>query len=120
MGIDVQCGPRGLKGSPDSLYHNNGDCTFTDVSKKSGVDDPEHRYDGYSGATLVRPALDRLRDLVNVGAIDRICIHSPDRLSRNYAYQVLLLDEWRLRGVEVVFSNRSRPGSGRRPPVAQG
>jgi len=44
MGIDVQCGPRGLKGSPDDLYHNNGDGTFTDVSRKAGVDDPEHRY----------------------------------------------------------------------------
>ncbi len=62
--------------------------------------------DGYSGATLIRPALDRLRDLVNVGAIDRIYVHSPDRLARNYAYQVLLLDEWRRRGIEVVFLNR--------------
>jgi hypothetical protein len=44
LGIDVQCGPRGLKGAPDSLYHNNGDETFTDVSKKAGVDDPENRY----------------------------------------------------------------------------
>jgi site-specific DNA recombinase len=66
---------------------------------------PERQFvdDGYSGATLIRPALDRLRDLVNVGAIDRICVHSPDRLARNYAYQVLLLDEWRRRGVELVF-----------------
>jgi hypothetical protein len=38
-GIAVQCGPRGLKGSPDNLYHNNGDGTFTDVSKQAGVDD---------------------------------------------------------------------------------
>ena len=37
--VPVQCGPRGLKGSPDSLYHNNGDGTFTDVSKAAGVDD---------------------------------------------------------------------------------
>jgi hypothetical protein len=44
MGIDVQCGPRGLKGAPDSLYHNNRDGTFSDVSKKSGVADEEHRY----------------------------------------------------------------------------
>jgi enediyne biosynthesis protein E4 len=44
MGIDVQCGPRGLKGSPDNLYHNNHDGTFTDVSKKAGVSDPERRY----------------------------------------------------------------------------
>jgi enediyne biosynthesis protein E4 len=41
-GIDVQCGPRGLKGSPDNLYHNNHDGTFTDVSKQAGVDDPQH------------------------------------------------------------------------------
>jgi hypothetical protein len=44
LGIDVQCGPRGLKGSPDNLYHNNGDGTFTDVSKTAGVDDPENRF----------------------------------------------------------------------------
>jgi len=42
--IDVQCGPRGLKGAPDSLYHNNRDGTFTDVSKKAGVSDPDQRY----------------------------------------------------------------------------
>jgi enediyne biosynthesis protein E4 len=44
LGIDVQCGPRGLKGSPDNLYHNNRDGTFTDVSRKSGAADEEHRY----------------------------------------------------------------------------
>lgn len=43
-GIDVQCGPRGLKGSPDNLYHNNGDGTFADVSTKAGVNDPEQRF----------------------------------------------------------------------------
>jgi enediyne biosynthesis protein E4 len=40
-GIKVQCGPRGLPGSTDSLYRNNGDGTFSDVSKQSGVDDPQ-------------------------------------------------------------------------------
>lgn len=44
LGLDVQCGPRGLKGLPDHLYHNNGNGTFTDISKQSGVDDPERRY----------------------------------------------------------------------------
>lgn len=44
MGVDVQCGPRGLKGSPDSLYHNNRNGTFSEVSRKSGVSDPEHRF----------------------------------------------------------------------------
>jgi site-specific DNA recombinase len=63
--------------------------------------------DGYSGATLVRPAMDRLRDLAAVGGVDRIYVHSPDRLARNYAYQVLLIDEWRRAGVEIMFLNRS-------------
>ena len=44
LGVDVQCGPRGLKGSPDNLYHNNHDGTFTDVSKQAGVDDPHHLF----------------------------------------------------------------------------
>src|SRR5271167_1421850 len=43
-GIDVQCGPRGLKGAGDLLFHNNGDGTFTDVSKAAGVDDPHGYY----------------------------------------------------------------------------
>ena len=61
--------------------------------------------DGYSGATLLRPALERLRDLVASGAVDRIYVHSPDRLARKYAYQVVLVDEFARAGVEVVFLN---------------
>ncbi|MGA3129542.1 MAG: CRTAC1 family protein [Terracidiphilus sp.] len=44
LGLDVQCGPRGLKGLPDNLYHNNGDGTFIDISKQAGVDDAERRF----------------------------------------------------------------------------
>jgi enediyne biosynthesis protein E4 len=43
-GILVQCGPWGMAGESDFLFHNNGDGTFTDVSKKAGVDDPKHFY----------------------------------------------------------------------------
>ena len=43
-GVQVMCGPRGLKGEQDHLFHNNGDGTFTDVSKKLGVDDPSGYY----------------------------------------------------------------------------
>ena len=43
-GVPVQCGPKGLPGAGDSLFHNNGDGTFTDVSKKAGVSDPEGRF----------------------------------------------------------------------------
>ena len=62
--------------------------------------------DGYSGGTLVRPALERMRDLAAAGGLDRLYIHSPDRLARKYAYQVLLVDELRRCGVELVFLNR--------------
>ena len=63
--------------------------------------------DGYSGATFDRPALDRLRDLVAAGAVQRIYVHSPDRLARNYVHQVVLTDEWAVSGVEVIFLNRA-------------
>lgn len=63
--------------------------------------------DGFSGATLVRPALEHLRDLAAEGSIDRLYVHSPDRLARKYAYQALLLDEFRAAGVEVVFLNHA-------------
>lgn len=69
--------------------------------------DREFVDDGYTGATLVRPALERLRDLASAGAIQRIYVHSPDRLARSYAYQVVLLDEWRRYGIEVVFLNKA-------------
>jgi site-specific DNA recombinase len=63
--------------------------------------------EGYSGATLVRPALERLRDVVAAGTVDRLYVHSPDRLARNYAYQVILVEEFRRAGVEMQFLNRA-------------
>ena len=63
--------------------------------------------DGYSGATLMRPALERLRDVIAAGAVDRVYVHSPDRLARKYAYQVVLVEEFRRTGVEVIFLNRA-------------
>ena len=62
--------------------------------------------DGYSGATLVRPALERLRDAMRAGLVDRLYVHAPDRLARKYAYQVVLIEEFSRVGVEVVFLNR--------------
>jgi hypothetical protein len=43
-GINIMCGPRGLKGEPDHLFHNNGNGTFTDVSEKAGVADKDGHY----------------------------------------------------------------------------
>ena len=59
--------------------------------------------DGYSGASLVRPGLEALRDLAAEGQIEAVLVYSPDRLSRKYAYQVLLIEELARGGVEVVF-----------------
>jgi site-specific DNA recombinase len=62
---------------------------------------------GDSGATLVRPALERLRDVVAARAVDRLSVHSPDRLARKDADQVRLVDEFRRAGVEVILLNRA-------------
>jgi site-specific DNA recombinase len=59
--------------------------------------------EGYSGATLARPGLEKLRDLVSEGQVEIVLVYSPDRLSRRYAYQVLLLEEFSRQGVEVRF-----------------
>ena len=61
--------------------------------------------DGYSGATLERPGLERVRDLAAAGDIQVVLVHSPDRLSRKYAYQVLLIEEFGRHGVETRFLN---------------
>src|SRR6202047_2292850 len=58
---------------------------------------------GFSGASLLRPGLERLRDLAAEGHIQAVLIHSPDRLSRKYAYQVLLTEEFARYGVETIF-----------------
>jgi site-specific DNA recombinase len=59
--------------------------------------------DGYSGATLERPGLERVRDLAAEGQIQAVLAYSPDRLSRKYAYQVLLIEELARNGVETLF-----------------
>jgi site-specific DNA recombinase len=74
--------------------------------------DPEQTYrdDGVSGARLDRPALDRLRDAVARGDVDRVLITSPDRLARRYAYQVWLLEEFERAGCSVIFLERPPTG----------
>ena len=61
--------------------------------------------EGYSGATLERPGLEQVRDLAAAGDIQVVLVHSPDRLSRKYAYQVLLMEEFARQGVEARFLN---------------
>src|SRR5882724_866525 len=59
--------------------------------------------EGYSGATLERPGLERVRDLAAEGQIQVVLAYSPDRLSRKYAYQILLIEELARQGVETLF-----------------
>jgi hypothetical protein len=73
-GIDVQCGPAGLKGLPDNLFHNNHDGTFTDVSKQAGVDDAQRLY----GLTAV------WEDFDNKGRLDLFVANDGEP---NYLYQ---------------------------------
>ena len=72
-GTNVMCGPRGLQGEQDHLFHNNGDGTFTDVSKKAGVSDPS-RYYGFSSV---------FADLNNDGKVDLLV---ADDSTPNYLY----------------------------------
>jgi enediyne biosynthesis protein E4 len=72
-GVSVMCGPRGLLGEPDHLFHNNGDGTFTDVSVKAGVNDP-NRYYGFTSI---------FADINNDGKIDLMV---ADDSTPNYLY----------------------------------
>jgi site-specific DNA recombinase len=64
------------------------------------------RDDGYSGATLNRPGLDRLRDAVRAGEVGRLLVTDPDRLARNYVQLMVLLEELERAGCEVAFLDR--------------
>jgi site-specific DNA recombinase len=78
------------------------------IAVEGYVVDPKWRFidDGISGTTLVRPALERLRDLAATGAVDRLYLLAPDRLARRHGHQMVLLEELQACGVEVVFVNR--------------
>src|SRR5262249_32111628 len=64
------------------------------------------RDDGYSGASLGRPGLDRLRDHAALADLDVVLVTAPDRLARNYVHQVLLIEELAGHGCRVEFLDR--------------
>src|SRR5215218_137452 len=70
--------------------------------------DEQHIYrdDGYSGAGLSRPGLDRLRDQAALAEVDLVLVTAPDRLARNYVHQVLLIEELGRHGCRVEFLDR--------------
>ena len=73
-GASVMCGPRGLKGEPDHLFHNNGDGTFTDVSKQAGVADEGHSRYGFTAVFV---------DMDNDGKVDLLVANDS---TPNYLY----------------------------------
>ena len=83
------------------------------------ADEDIFRDDGYSGAHLKRPGLERLRDLVALRVLDRVLITAPDRLARHYVHQVLLLEEITGSGLPArVPRPADEPGSPRPAPAA--
>ncbi len=71
--------------------------------------EPQLRFidNGYSGTTLIRPALERLRDQAAAGTFDRLYVLNPFRFARKYAYQVLMIEELQDCGVEIIFLNHN-------------
>jgi len=86
-----------------------------ELAERRGLTVPEEfvfEDDGFSGASLQRPGLERLRDRAFEGCFEVVLCHAPDRLARRYAYQVLLLEEFARAGIEVVFAKEpERSGS---------
>jgi site-specific DNA recombinase len=76
--------------------------------------------EGESGATLVRPGLNRLREWAAQGQIETLLVCSPDRLSRNCAHYLLLREELGRRGVEVVFLTDAAPATAPGPVAPTG
>jgi len=75
--------------------------------------------EGHSGATLVRPALERLRDLIAGVGIDVVLCYSPDRLARKFAYRALLIEEFTRAGTRVRFIKGPRGDSPEDQPLVQ-
>jgi site-specific DNA recombinase len=79
---------------------------LVEFARSQGYDVPAEyifQDEGYSGGDLLRPGLERVRDLAAEGHIQTVLALSPDRLSRKYAYQVLLIEEFARHGVDTVF-----------------
>src|SRR5204862_32118 len=78
------------------------------VSERGWELDDRHVYrdDGYSGARIGRPGLDRLRDHAALAELDLVLVTAPDRLARNYVHQVPLIEELAGRGCQVEFLDR--------------
>jgi site-specific DNA recombinase len=88
--------------------------SLIEFAEKHDLDVPKEwvfEDEGYSGATLERPGLERVRDLAAEGQIQVVLAYAPDRLSRKYAYQILLIEELARSGVETLFVKAAQGSS---------
>jgi site-specific DNA recombinase len=99
--------------SDQQAEHHTIDSQLAELTARVAQDGHDVREDlrfidnGHSGVSLIRPALERLRDLVALSAIDLVYVHAPDRLARSYAHQALLIEEFSQAGTQIVFLNRA-------------
>lgn len=79
------------------------------IQKNGGQIEPDLIFcdNGVSGASLIRPALEALRDKAFSGDISQVYVLSPDRLARKYAHQLLLVEEFKKLNVEIIFVNKA-------------
>ena len=112
------CAPPSMPASRPSARNASRPSTASSTALRGWVTAEGHRLaeehvfrdEGYSGARLDRPGLDALRDAVRDGAVELVAVLSPDRLARRYAYQVLLLEEFRRAGCQVDVPAASNLG----------
>jgi site-specific DNA recombinase len=84
---------------------------LTEFARKEGYDVPREwifEDEGFSGASLLRPGLERLRDLAAEGQLEAILVYAPDRISRKYAYQILSSKSSRATALKRYSSRRRR------------
>ena len=97
-------------GQEEAQTIQNQDMVLEELAKKNGyVVVKKYIDEGWSGDTLIRPALDELRQDAKKKMWDAVIVYDPDRLARRYSYQELVMDELREAGVEVIFITVSSP-----------
>jgi site-specific DNA recombinase len=103
VSTDLQEKEQTIESQLETLRHYAADRSYEVVA--------EYIDEGYSGATLARPGLDRLRDTLPDGGFDLVLIHSPDRLARKAAYQGILIEEFEKHKVSLEFLNHPTDNS---------
>ena len=96
--------PRIKRGTSARTHDRQSSRGAEGAHRRDGLQlEPDGGYmdDGWSGTNLQRPALEKLRDAVAGGEVERIYVTAPDRLARRHAHQVLLIEEFRRSGAEI-------------------